>query len=179
MRSDALLAFIPIGAPLSVVGGTGVNFQSQVIDLMGVGVGIAPPNIIGTRSLFGTDFGIGDDRPLLDIVTGTALATSNSATLNVQLQGAPDTASTYQPGTWQTFIETGTLTAAQCGATTRIGRFDIPAAFPELTLPRYLRLNFAVPASTNFTAGTIAFAIVTTIRDDYAVASAAKNFTVI
>ena len=177
MRIDALLSFVPIGTPLSLVGSDGVAIESNTIDLTGLGVGVLENNIIGTRTVFGTDFGIGDNRPLLDVVVGTGLVTGNSATLTVSLQGAIDDG-TGNPGTWITFLETGQITAAQAPANTRIARMDIEAAFPEGTLPRFLRLQFAPAASTHFTAGTVKFAIVTTVRDDYSVAYAAKNYTV-
>lgn len=177
MRTDALVSFVPLGSPLSLVAGDGVAIASQTIDLYGTGVGTAVTNIIGTRTVFGTDFGIGDDRTLLDVVIGTALTTSNSATLNVAFQGAIDNGSN-QPGTWQTYVETGPLTAAQGAANTRIARFDWAACFPEGTLPRFARLLFSPAASTHFTAGTCAYALVTPARDDYSVAQAAKNFTV-
>ena len=38
MRSDALLAFVPIGAPLSIVLNSGQNVSSGIIDLLGEGV---------------------------------------------------------------------------------------------------------------------------------------------
>ena len=177
MRVDALLSFVPIGTPLSLVGSDGVAIESTVIDLTGLGSGVLENNIIGTRTVFGTDFGIGDNRPLLDVVVGTGLVTGNSATLTVRLQGAVDNGS-GSPGTWITFMETGAITAAQAPANTRIARMDIEAAFPEGTLPRFLRLQFAPQSGAHFTAGTIAFAIVTTVRDDYSVAYAAKNYTV-
>jgi hypothetical protein len=180
MRSDALLSVIPPGFPLSLVAGAGVAIASQVLDLLGQGVGTAPANSIGTAALFGTDFGVGDDRLLLDVVTGAALVTATAATLNLAFQGAPDLGVTgnYQPGTWQTFVETGPLTAAQCPASTRIARFDWPPAFPEGTLPRYVRLLAQVPAGTDFTAGSIAYAIATTARDDWSAKYAAKNYRV-
>lgn len=183
MRSDALLAFVPLGSALSLVAGTGVSIPSPItFDALGQGVGTAPVNIIGSATVFGTDFGVGDDRPLLNVVIGTALATATSATLNVAFQGAvdPGAGGNYTPTTWQTLVETGPLTAAQCTANTRVARFDWPPAFPETmaAAPRFFRLLFQIPASTNFTAGTCAFALVTTARDDQANRNAARNFAV-
>ena len=59
MITDASLNPIAIGSPLSCVGAAGVNFQSAVKDILGVGVGMAPPAIIGNVTLFGEDPGIG------------------------------------------------------------------------------------------------------------------------
>lgn len=181
MRLDSSISFVPLGSPLSLVAAAGVDIAStNIVDILGAGVGVAPPSIIGTASVFGSDMGIGDNRPLLDVVIGTALATGTSATLNVALQGAIDSGSAggYLPGTWQTFVETGEITAAQGVANARIARFDWPPAFPETLRPRFYRLLFQVPAATLFTAGTIAFALVTMARDDQANKYASKNFAV-
>jgi hypothetical protein len=186
MRTDALVTFIAPGSSLSLVGGAGVNIPTAVIDLLGLGIGVSPASagqIIGNtfNQEFGIDFGIGSDRLLLDTVVGVALATSNSATLNLALQGAPDTGATggWLPGTWQTLVETGTLTAAQCAANTRIGRFDWPPSFPETSPPpRFVRLLAQIASGTNFTAGTLLFSVATSARDDFAQKYAARNFAV-
>ena len=144
MLLDASLAFVPLGAPLSLVAGAGVAVYSSVLDLLGAGVGVAPPSIIGNATVFGTDFGIGEDRALLECVIGTALVTSTSATLTVQFQGAPDQGATgsYQPGTWQTLVQSPAITAAQGVANATIARFDFPPVFPTGSLIRYMRLAF-------------------------------------
>lgn len=180
MRLDALTNFIS-GTPLSCVGATGATFYgANVIDLLGQGVGTAPANIIGNATLFGTDYGIGGGfaEPELMCTVGTAFVTSGSATLNVQIQAAPDTAVTYQPGTYQTLVETGTLTAAQLTAGQIIARFDFPPAFPANLSPRYIRLAFVTPSGQQFSAGTISFAGWTFERDDQANKFAARNYTV-
>ena len=180
MRIDSSLSFIAPGAPLSLVGGAGVNIASGVIDLLGSGPGTAPVNVIGNVALFGQDPGVGDGLivPKLAVAVGTALTTGTGCTLNVALQAAPDTAGTNQPGAWQTLVETGALTAAQCAANTVIARFDWPPVFPATLRPRYFRLLFQVPAAEDFTAGTIAYATVTSVRDDQANRQAANNFVV-
>lgn len=174
MIIDELLTFVPKQAPLSLVLGAGVPASSNVLDLLGVGVGQAPPSIIGNVSVFGADYGIGGRLPEIDTAVGTAFTTANAATLTVSLQGAPDTGAggNYQPGTWTTIVESGQLTAAQLLTQTVIARFPIlPSMQP---LPRYLRLLFQVPAGTNFTAGTIAFSVITYVRDD--IRYGANNF---
>ncbi len=182
MITDSQLNFIPIGAPLSLIAGAGVSIPSQALDLLGQGVGTAPSgNIIGTASLFGEDAGVGGRRrPELASAIGIALATANAATFNMALQAAPDTglAGGYQPGTWSTLVETGAIAVAKLTAGTPIGRFPILPAFPANLAPRYLRLLVQVPAATNFSAGTIAFATMTWVRDDQSNKFAAKNFTV-
>jgi hypothetical protein len=179
MLTDALLAFVPIGSPLSLVGGAGVALPSAVIDLLGAGVGVAPPNIIGNATLFGTDAGIGLVRPQLNCVIGTAPTTSNAATLNLAFQAAPDTAGTHQPGTWQTLVETGYMTIAQLAANTVFARFDFPPAFPANLNPRYLRLLAQPLTATNFTAGTISSALVVMARDDQSNKYQAANYVVV
>lgn len=180
MRIDASLSFVPIGANFSLVGAAGVSIPSPVtIDLLGVGVGMAPPNIIGTVALFGTDLGIGGKKQTIEVLIGTALASGNAATLNTALQLAPDTgaAGNYQPGTWQTVGETGADTVAQLPANT-ILRLEWPPVFPATLRPRFARLLFQVPAGTNFSAGTINSAFVTLVRDDLANRQASGNYTV-
>ncbi len=182
MRIDAQLSFVPVSYNQSLVGGAGVSIPSvNTIDLLGQGVGTAPVNVIGvTATTFGTDVGIGGEKPQVDIVVGTAFATSSSATLNVALQAAVDQGSggAYQPGSWTTLMETGAIAVANLTAGQVIGRFDFPPAFPPGQLPRYLRLLFQLPNGASFTAGTIASAVVTTIRDDQANRYAAKNYKV-
>ena len=59
------------------------------IDLMGVGVGQAPPNYFGVQdAVFGQDIGIGDGMspPVLVVVVGTGFTTATGATLRVQFR---------------------------------------------------------------------------------------------
>lgn len=184
MRSDALLSFIPIGGNLSLVAGAGIDIPStNVIDLLGLGVGVVAPQngnpIIGNVTKFGSPDagGVGGLRPELNVTIGTALATGTAATLNAALQAAQDDG-TGNPSTWQTLAETGELTAAQCAAATVIMRMPWLPPFPENLRPRFLRLLFQVPAGATFTAGTIASALVTLARDDWFNKYAAKNYTV-
>jgi len=180
MRSDALLNFIAPGSPLSIVGATGATFYSNVIDLLGQGPGQAPANYIGNAALFGQDIGVGHGFviPTLNIAVGTAFVTSGSATLNVQFQAAPDTASTYLPGSYTTLVETGVLAASILTAGQVIARYDWPPSVPPGLNPRYLRLAFVTPSGQQFSAGTIGFAIVTAARDDYAAKFASANYSV-
>ena len=170
MFIDALTGFVQPGAPLSLVAGAGVAVQSDVYDILGNGVGTKPVNIIGTAATFGADMGVGGLQPELVVSIGTALVTATSATLNVQLQAAPDSGTpTYQPGTWQTIMESGAITAAQGTAGAYVFRTKFPPVFPANLRPRYYRLNFVTPSGTDFTAGTIAYAIISVVRDDYSI----------
>ena len=179
MIIDSTITFVPIGSPLSLVAGAGVSIASPItVDLLGTGAGTAPQNVIGNVTLFGADAAIGTYKPQIQMNVGTACTTSTSCTLNVAFQGAPDLGTpTYQPGTWQTFNETGAMTAAQLTAGQEI-RLDFFPVFPITARPRFLRLLFQVPAGADFTAGTISFAIVTLGRDDYSAKQAANNYVV-
>jgi hypothetical protein len=184
MLLDATLNFVAPGSPLSLVGGAGVSIPSTgIIDLLGLGVGVAPSErIIGLpqSGVFGEDAGIGGVKPQVQVNIGTALAAVGGSTLNVAFQGAPDqgAAGNYQPGTWQTFVETGPMTAAQLAANAVCARFDFPPAFPPGARPRYLRLLFSPSTGGSFSAGTVSSAIVTMVRDDYAIKYAPANFAV-
>ena len=172
MRSDAQLAFVPIGGNLPILGAA---VPSNVLDILGQGVGQAPGNIIGNRTLFGADVGIGAFRPEIAAAVGNAFL--GGTAINMALQAAPDTGvgGAYQPGPWVTLGETGAVPLATLIAGAKIGRLPFLPAMPENLNPRYLRLLFT-PTGT-FTGGTIAYALVTFVRDDQANKFAAKNYT--
>ncbi len=185
MYNDALLAFVPIGGNQSMVGAAGASIVlapgGVALDLMGAGVGVAPPNIFGTSfGTFGADMGIGVRKPLLACAIGTAFATGNVATWNLAFQLAADqgAAGGYQPSTWYTAAETGPQTVANAPANAIIARFDWPPAFPATLRPRFARLLMQFPAATNLSAGTIAYAIVTLDRDDLSIKNAQRNYSV-
>lgn len=181
MRTDALLNFIPPGAPLSMVAAAGVSIRSNPpLDLFGVGAGQPVPAIIGQATVAGAPdaMGSGMVRPELVIAVGTTFVTANAATLNIALQAAIDlgAAGGYQPGTWQTLIETGAIAVGNLVAGTVLARFPWVPPFPANLRPRFLDLLFQIPSGTNFTAGTIGWATVTTVRDDQFNKFAVGNF---
>ncbi len=174
--NDALASFV--SSSLSLVAAAGVSVPSSVIDLMGDGAGTTVTNIWGNSTLpFSPDArGVGSPRPEIDIIIGTALTAGTSTpTLNVQLQGAEDDG-TGNPGTYQTYRETGAITVAQGTAGQRI-RLDFAPPFPLNDRPRFLRLNFSIPSGTAFGAGTIASANVVTSRDDWYVGQQPRNYS--
>lgn len=188
MLTDQLLAFVPAGSPLSLVGGAGVPFASGIIDLLGVGVGQAPPGIIGSeRTTFGMDPGVGGLRPELMIAIGTAVTAVAGATLKIALQAAADqgAAGNYQPSTWTDIVSQDGLAAANLVAGAVPARFPFLPDFPANLQPRFLRLLFSPQSAAgltpggSFSAGTIGFALVTTVRDDYAIKYAPRNYTVL
>ena len=176
MILDSQLSFVPIGAPLTI---TSAALPSpNVIDLLGEGVGVAPSSIIGNPTVFGAPdaMGVGGARPELNVTLGP-LAWVGGTSLNVALQGAADSGTpTYQPGTWNTFAETGLLLTANLLANTVVARFPWLPPWPANLRPRYLRLLFT-PAGT-FSVGTIASALVTLVRDDQFNRQAASNYKV-
>ncbi len=176
MITDALLSFVPLGSPLSLAQIAG-DYPSEVIDILGLGVGVAPTGIIGTPTLFGTDVGIGGVRPELNVTVGTAFVSAGGGTVNVKYQAAPDTAVTYQPGAYSTLVETGAIAVANLTAGQVIARFPFVPNFLANLKARYLRLLFTIATAT-ITAGTIASALVTMVRDDQGNKYAASNFTV-
>jgi hypothetical protein len=186
MITDALVAFLPIGSNLSLVGGVGIEFTSNVVDLLGAGVGVAPPNIIGTRTTFGTDMGVGSKRPELNVSIGTALVANTASTiLRIALQAAADqgAAGNYQPSTWTDIVSEDGIALSNLTAGAVPFRVPYLPTFPPSLMPRYLRLKFSPQIggtypSGSFSAGTIASALVTMVRDDMAQKYAAKNFAV-
>jgi hypothetical protein len=145
--------------------------SALVIDLMGVGVGQAPPNYFGIQdSVFGEDIGIGDgpSPPVLQVIIGTAFTTATGATLRVQFQESVDSgAPNYTPLLWKTIVQTDDLPASVLTAGQKIAEFAIPPRYPAQGFPRFLRLYYLLNvAASSFTAGTIAIANIVTGRDD-------------
>ena len=142
--------------------------STGVIDLAGVGVGNAPPNIIGTATIFGEDIGGGGpgvSAPQLLVKVGTAFTAGGAATLQVQLQCSVDTAVTYQPAAWDTIAQTDTYAVALLTAGQVLAPFTIPTRYPGQGFPRYYRLNYVIATGPMLT-GTIGFAGIATGTDD-------------
>lgn len=172
MITDAPVNFIPIGTNLPILGAA---VRSNVYDILGSGAGTAPANIIGTRTIFSSDLGIGGKRPQMEVLLGATFVGGTS--LNVAFQAAPDLGTpTYQPGAWTTLVETGAILTANLTLGQVLARFDWPSAFPASLSARYLSLLFT-PVGV-FTAGNINGAPVTMVRDDQANKFAARNFNV-
>lgn len=170
MITDALVNFVPVGTSLAI---TTVAVRSSIIDILGSGVGTAPANIIGTRTLFGSDLGIGGLRPQIEVPVAAAFVGGTS--LNVAFQASADTAATYQPASWKTLVETGAILTADLTLGQILARFDFPPAFPANLNPRYLSLLFT-PVGT-FSAGAVG-AVTTMVRDDQANKFQPHNYAV-
>jgi len=191
MLDTGLPSFVPPnGPPVSVIGAAGASIIFPgIIDVMGVGPGFAPPNIIGNPAsgFFGTDMGLGIWKLDIQINVGVAFTTSTSATGEFCIQGAPDTGSSgnYQPGTWEDFATTGAKAASELVAATTLGkgvfRMAMPPAPPATLTPRFYRMIMRVAPSASgiFTAGTITAAFMVQGRDDFFSAQqAASNYVV-
>jgi len=125
MITDALVNFIPIGSNLPILG---VPVRSNVYDILGSGPGTPPANIIGNRTIFSSDLGIGGKRAQMEVLIGIAFATGTS--LNIAFQAAlisarRPTSRRLDDAGGNRPILTANLTAAQVCA-----RFDWPPAFP-------------------------------------------------
>lgn len=187
MRSDALVAFVGIGAPLSLVAGANITIASNVIDLLGLGVGVNPAaaSIIGNAALFGTDLGVGGKRPELNISVGVAFTGAAGQLLKIAMQFAPDLGigGNFQPGTWQDIVSQDNIALANLTAGAIPFRAPWIPDMPPGLRPRFSRLLFSpMTASTlpsgSFTTGTIASALITTVRDDQSNRYAARNYSV-
>lgn len=174
MITDQLVSFLPPSSNLAV---TSATVYSNVIDLLGAGVGVTPAaanQIIGNATLFGQDpGGAGIVVPELICAVGTVFA--GSGTLTMQFQGAIDDG-TGNPSTYQVFNQTPAMTIAQLTAASFFGRTKWPFEYPDGFNPRFLRLAF-VPSGT-FTTGTVAYAVVTMGPTVQFNKYATKNFVV-
>ena len=181
MMTDAKLAFVGIGTPLSLVGASGATFTAPlIVDLLGAGAGTLVTNIWGNSLLPGQAdaMGVGGPRPELNISIGTALvANAGAPTLTAALQYAPDNGA-GSPGAWQTVATSGAVTVAQGTANQVIWRQPWIPPYPVNLRPRFVQLIFTTPAATSFSAGTIASALVTTVRDDIFQMQQPRNYTV-
>lgn len=140
---------------------------STVIDLSG-GSNFA----FGVGSVFGEDLGIGDGPafPKIGVYVGTAMTSTNSATLQVQFQGSTDSS------TWTTYMETPAMAASLLAANTCIAKMDWPHRLVGAALPRYVRLNYVV-ATGVFSTGTLS-SYVMLQRDDWPLGLYPSGFTV-
>lgn len=156
MLIDVLVSFIPPGSTLVVTGGSGAGFRSGIIDLLGLGVGVAPANIIGNATTFGSDPGIDWPRAQAQIGVKTALVTATGATMNFKYQGAAEDATTHLPVTWKTIVESGDIAVTDMdGIGDIVWQFDFEPVHPLSFRPRFLSVLAQVSAAASFTAGAV------------------------
>ena len=176
---DALTAFVMPGGAQSLVGAAGTLVQiGQTIDLLGAGVGVAPPNIIGNRpsGFYGVNPGIGKFKPEIEVDFSVNPATGNGATIEFALQYAPDTGAVggYLPGTWEDANTTGFKAATEYTTALPV-KMDVGPAPPNTPTPRFVRLIMRPASGTNLNAGTVNFAGLTIARADLVNAQTAPN----
>ena len=127
--------------------------STNLYDITGAGSGNVPPMSFGTTGLAAADMGMGEGiRPNILVSVAEAFTAAGAATLQIQVQAAPDNGS-GSPGTYTTILET----AAIPKATLTLGaNFQLP--LPPLAvgevLPRFYRLNYVV-ATGPMTAGKL------------------------
>lgn len=177
MIADALIGFVFPNAPLSLVAGAGVDIPTDPYDIFGAGAGNLVSNIFGNTTTAGQADALaaGMPMPYISVIVGTALTTGTAATMTIQFQGAPDNGSS-QPGTWATYAQTGDITAALGVAGAELCRLPFIPPTPINNRPRFLRLNFQIPAGVDWTAGTILSALVVGTRDDQYNFQTPKNY---
>lgn len=157
MFQDALTQLANVQAITSTAAGT------VVFDVTGAGANVVPPMITGVNGttgaavVIGFDIGAGDGFAIPEVTweVGQSFVSAGGATLQVQLQAAPDNGS-GGVGNYQTIVQTSTFTAGQLAANV-IGQFQVPPVAPNWVgeaMPRFYRLNFVVGTST-FSAGNI------------------------
>ena len=133
----------------------------------------------GNASVFGEDLGIGDGVGVPKFFTNvsTAITTSNSATLNIQLQGAIDAGGTTISGlTWTTEVETGAIAVANLTLNAVVGKLWWPHRGAGQALPRFIRFNYNL-GTGQFTAGAVStYGLLD--RDDWSTKNYPSNFVV-
>ena len=156
MFLDALIAFSTAQALTSTTAPS-----TSIYDVTGAGSGNAHNMITGVTSsgnaLVGFDIGAGDGiaEPTVFVNVSTAFVTAGGATLQIQVQAAPDNGSN-SPGTYVTLAETAALTAAEltAAASFQIKVPPVPDTVFGLAMPRFYRLNYVIGTST-FSAGAV------------------------
>ena len=123
---------------------TGTQVSGNAV-YIGVGLqGAANPSglaIPGVAAGAGArDLGIGDD-PALKVLVEVLTAFTGGTSLQVNLQGAPDSG-TGTEGTYTTYVSGPVIAEANLIVGSRLLEIDIPRPPAGVALPRYLRLQY-------------------------------------
>jgi hypothetical protein len=129
---------------------TGAQVSSNVIDLHMLGIPVLAAGQ-GAR-----DMGIGDD-PALKILALVTAALTGGTTLQLALQGAPDSG-TGTPGTFVTWWTSPAYAAATLTTGARLFDMDMPRPPDGVPVPRFLRFSYT--GTGTFTAGALEICIV-------------------
>lgn len=129
--------------------------NSTVVDLTGAGSGNAPAMINGfpaTNTAIGFDIGAGDGEAIPYLFLGVKAKGTNSGSLTIALQAAPDNGS-YSPGTYTQLYITPSITANNLV----VGNYllvPVPPTlfnFPSEALPRFYRVVYTVTGTVDLT----------------------------
>ncbi len=134
---------------------TATAASTNVVDVTGAGVGNAPAMINGyplTNTSIGYDLGVGDGEAIPYLYAAVTAKGTNSGSLTIALQAAPDNGS-YSPGTYTQLYITPSITANNLV----VGNYllvPVPPtqfAFPSEALPRFYRLSYTVTGTVDLT----------------------------
>jgi len=129
--------------------------SSTVVDLTGAGSGNAPAMINGfpaTNTAIGFDIGLGDGVAIPYLFVGVKAKGTNSGTITIALQAAPDNGS-YSPGSYTTLYTTAAITANNLV----VGDYlivQVPPTlfeFPSEALPRFYKVLYTVGGTVDLT----------------------------
>ena len=149
------MAFLDSALQLSTAQAiTSTAASTNIYDVTGAGSGNAPNMVFGTTGVAGFDIGTGDgaSTPIAQFVVGTAFVSGGGATLQFEIQAAPDNGSNA-PGTYSTLYNSDLFPASTLTAGA-VFQVPVPPTVPGEALPRFYRFNYVVGTST-FSAGTI------------------------
>lgn len=132
--------------------------STNLYDVTGAGAGNVPNMVFGTTGLAGADMGLGDSamRPTAYFTVGTTFTAAGAATLQIQIQAAPDNGA-GSPGTYTTIVETSAFAKALLVAGANL-QIPLPPITLGEALPRFYRFNYLV-ATGPMTAGSLTGAI--------------------
>ncbi len=150
--------FLQFSSAQTIASTVGTINSTNDIDL---GVGLVGNQQIPTFAAGGgaRDIGIGDD-PAMKILCqiSTTVTSGGAATLQVSLQGAPDSG-TGTEGTFTTWWSSPVYALGTLIAGARLFDMDMPRPPAAIAIPRFLRMIYAIAGATT-TAGNITSYIV-------------------
>lgn len=129
--------------------------NSTVLDITGAGAGNAPAMINGfpaSNTAIGEDWGVGDGVAIPYLYLGVKAKGTNSGTITIALQAAPDNGS-YAAGTYTQLWISPSITANNLVVGDSL-ILPIPPTlfnFPSEALPRFYRLVYTVGGTVDLT----------------------------
>lgn len=150
---DNTLVFSSLSAGQQVT----ATANSTVIDLTGAGAGTAPAMInsfpaSGYQSI-GYDIGAGDGEAIPYLYLSVKAKGTNTGSLTIALQAAPDNGTTYNPGTYTQLWISASITANNLVVGDSL-LVPVPPTlfnFPSESLPRFYRVVYTVTGTVDLT----------------------------